>query len=113
LHQDLHADNVLAAQREPWLAIDPKPLAGHPAYELLPALHNRWRDVVETGDAARAVRRRFDLMTEVGGVDRHQGAVWTLARVLEEELWTAEHGIALWSLEPDRVVASVLLGLVD
>ena len=28
LHQDLHADNVLAAQREPWLVIDPKPLVG-------------------------------------------------------------------------------------
>src|SRR5215211_6622605 len=28
LHQDLHAENVLAAQREPWLAIDPKPLPG-------------------------------------------------------------------------------------
>jgi streptomycin 6-kinase len=28
LHQDLHADNVLAAQREPWLTIDPKPLSG-------------------------------------------------------------------------------------
>ena len=27
LHQDLHPDNVLAAEREPWLVIDPKPLA--------------------------------------------------------------------------------------
>ena len=26
LHQDLHGDNVLAAEREPWLVIDPKPL---------------------------------------------------------------------------------------
>ena len=31
LHQDLHADNVLRAEREPWLAIDPKPLAADPA----------------------------------------------------------------------------------
>src|SRR4051794_3733877 len=28
LHQDLHADNVLRAERQPWLAIDPKPLLG-------------------------------------------------------------------------------------
>ena len=27
VNQDLHGDNVLAAQREPWLLIDPKPLA--------------------------------------------------------------------------------------
>src|SRR5215475_7700941 len=25
VHQDLHGDNVLAAEREPWLVIDPKP----------------------------------------------------------------------------------------
>src|SRR5688572_13148750 len=30
LHWDLHYENVLAGQREPWLAIDPKPLAGDP-----------------------------------------------------------------------------------
>ncbi|HCU50974.1 MAG TPA: hydroxyurea phosphotransferase, partial [Micromonosporaceae bacterium] len=36
LHWDLHYDNVLAAEREPWLAIDPKPLAGDPGFELLP-----------------------------------------------------------------------------
>ena len=28
VNQDLHAGNVLAADREPWLAIDPKPLTG-------------------------------------------------------------------------------------
>ena len=28
LNQDLHADNILAAEREPWLVIDPKPLVG-------------------------------------------------------------------------------------
>src|SRR5262249_41098372 len=27
VHQDLHGENVLAAQRQPWLVIDPKPLA--------------------------------------------------------------------------------------
>lgn len=32
---DLHAGNVLAAQREPWLVIDPKPYFGDPAYDVL------------------------------------------------------------------------------
>ena len=32
---DLHAGNVLAAAREPWLAIDPKPVVGDPAYDVL------------------------------------------------------------------------------
>jgi len=37
---DLHADNVLAAQREPWLAIDPKPYVGDPTYDALQHLLN-------------------------------------------------------------------------
>ena len=41
LHWDLHDENVLASERAPWLAIDPKPLAGDPGVELWPALDNR------------------------------------------------------------------------
>ena len=37
LATDLHAENVLAAQREPWLVIDPKPYVGDPAYDVLQA----------------------------------------------------------------------------
>ncbi len=33
LHTDLHYTNVLAAYRSPWLAIDPKPMAGDAAFE--------------------------------------------------------------------------------
>ena len=32
---DLHAGNVLAAAREPWLVIDPKPYVGDPTYDVL------------------------------------------------------------------------------
>jgi streptomycin 6-kinase len=42
LQWDLHYDNILAGQREPWLAIGYKPLAGDPGFDLLPDLHNRW-----------------------------------------------------------------------
>ncbi|MER5771602.1 aminoglycoside phosphotransferase family protein [Streptomyces sp. NPDC001985] len=84
LHWDLHYGNVLAAEREPWLAIDPKPLAGDPGFELAPALHNRF-DPAET-------RRRFDLMTEVLALDRERARAWSLGRVLQNGLWTVEDG---------------------
>jgi streptomycin 6-kinase len=29
---DIHPGNILASQREPWLAIDPKPYLGDPTY---------------------------------------------------------------------------------
>ena len=113
LHWDLHYGNVLAScaaqAREPWLAIDPKPLAGDPGFELLAALHNRWEDAVATGDAPRAIRRRFDLMTDVLGLDRQRAAAWTLARVLQNTLWEVERNDTMWNTEPDRVVAETLL----
>ena len=37
---DLHHDNVLAAHRETWLVIDPKPYVGDPAYDTLQHMLN-------------------------------------------------------------------------
>jgi len=37
---DLHAGNVLAAEREPWLLIDPKPYVGDPTYDALQHMLN-------------------------------------------------------------------------
>jgi streptomycin 6-kinase len=87
LHWDLHQENVLAAHRKPWLVIDPKPLAGDPCFELLPALHNRWDDLVAVGDLHQAIRRRFDLMLEVTGLDRERAVGWTMVRILQNTLW--------------------------
>jgi streptomycin 6-kinase len=113
LHGDLHHFNILAPHpadpREPWLAIDPKPLAGDPGFDLLPALHNRWVGAVFTGDVPRAIRRRFDLMTDILGLDRKRATAWTLARVLQYTLWDVEHDDTIWHTEPDRAIAQTLL----
>lgn len=115
LHLDLHYYNVLAPHTpnpsEPWLAIDPKPLAGDPGFELLPALHNRWDDVVATGDVARAVRRRFDLMTETLCLDRERATGWILGRILQNVLWDLENSDTTVHTERDRAVAQILLGV--
>ncbi|MGW0806091.1 aminoglycoside phosphotransferase family protein [Nonomuraea sp. NPDC002799] len=92
LHWDLHYENVLAADREPWLSIDPKPLAGDPGFDLMPALDNRWDEVVATGDVPRAVLRRFDFMVDGLGLDARRAARWTLGRVLQNCLWDVEDG---------------------
>jgi streptomycin 6-kinase len=89
LHWDLHYYNTLFTRNGPWQwkAIDPKPLSGDPGFELLPALWNRWEDLVRTGDLSRALLRRFDLMTDVLGLDRSRAAGWTLGRVLQVAVW--------------------------
>jgi streptomycin 6-kinase len=85
LHWDLHYDNVLAADRADWLAIDPKPLAGDPGFDLFPALANRF-DPDE-------IHWRFDALTDTLTLDRPRARAWTLARVLQT---------CLWNLEDDR-----------
>ncbi|WP_339155055.1 aminoglycoside phosphotransferase family protein [Actinomadura luteofluorescens] len=108
LHWDLHYDNVLAAEREPWLAIDPKPLAGDPGFDLLPALDNRWDEVVASGDVTGTILRRFDLLTEAVRLDRQRATGWTLGRVLQNALWDVEDGET--ALHPTQVaIATALL----
>ncbi|WUB46115.1 aminoglycoside phosphotransferase family protein [Streptomyces griseorubiginosus] len=84
LHWDLHDENVLASDRAPWLAIDPKPLAGDPGFELWPALDNRY-DPDDT-------LWRFDAMTDVLGLDRARARAWTMGRLLQNALWDIEDG---------------------
>lgn len=113
LHWDLHYENVLAplpgSGREAWLAIDPKPLAGDPGFDLLPAMFNRFDEMVATGDVAKAVLRRFDRMVDGLGLDRDRAVGWTIGRVLQDALWNVEDGFD--RLDPYRsVIGQALLG---
>ncbi|WP_438829002.1 aminoglycoside phosphotransferase family protein [Streptomyces hintoniae] len=84
LHWDLHFENVLGGERAEWLAIDPKPLAGDPGFDLLPAIDNRF-EPAEVG-------WRFDALTGLLGLDRERARAWTLGRVLQNCLWEIEDG---------------------
>jgi streptomycin 6-kinase len=75
LHQDLHTDNVLAAEREPWLVIDPKPLLGEREFGVAPIV----RDYV-LGHSRSAVLRRLDRLTSELGLDRDRAIWWTIGQ---------------------------------
>jgi streptomycin 6-kinase len=77
LHQDLHGDNVLAARREPWLAIDPKPLAGEREFGVAPIVRSR-----ELGHSRSDVLRRFDRLTAELGLDRERARGWTIGQTI-------------------------------
>ena len=112
LHWDLHYFNTLSALDRvgEWKAIDPKPLQGDSGFELLPALWNRWDDLVRSGDVARALLRRFDLMTDVLGLDRAQAVGWTLGRVLQNAVWDLVSFSEPRILPEHRIIAEVLIG---
>ena len=75
---DLHAGNVLRAEREPWLVIDPKPFIGDPAYDATQHLLNHRERLRK--DWKGTVRRFAGLL----GVDEERVRLWLLARVAAE-----------------------------
>jgi len=95
VHGDLHYDNVLAADREPWLVIDPKPLSGDPHFEPAPMLWNRWDEVVGSGNARDAVRRRFHTIVDAAELDEDRARDWAVLRVVLNAVWELEEA------EPD------------
>ncbi|HEY5821592.1 MAG TPA: aminoglycoside phosphotransferase family protein [Propionibacteriaceae bacterium] len=92
IHSDLHYANVLAATRQPWLAIDPKPLAGDPAYEVAPLLWNRWEEAVASGSIRNAVLDRLFAVVDVAGLDEDRVRDWVVVREVVNVLWSTQEG---------------------
>ena len=87
IHSDLHYENVLAAEREPWLVIDPKPVSGDPHYEPAPMLWNRWDEAAASGDLRAAVRRRFHTVVDTAFLDEARARAWVVVRMMHNALW--------------------------
>jgi streptomycin 6-kinase len=90
IHTDLHFQNVLAAEREPWLVIDPKPLSGDPAYELAPLLWNRWDEVLASGNPRWELLERFRTVVEAAGWDEERARAWVIVREIVNVMWALE-----------------------
>ncbi len=90
IHGDLHYENVLAGDREEWLVIDPKPMSGDPHYEVAPLLWNRWDEILATGDARAAVRRRFHTVVDAAELSEDRARDWVVLRMIHNALWCVE-----------------------
>lgn len=87
VNQDLHGDNVLSAAREPWLAIDPKPLAGEREFGLSPVIRS-----AEFGHSRNDVVRRLDRLSDELGLDRERARLWAFGQAIA---WGFHGGKAL------------------
>ncbi|MFF3951185.1 aminoglycoside phosphotransferase family protein [Streptomyces sp. NPDC001902] len=92
LHGDYHHGNVLAADRVPWLAIDPKPVAGEPAYDLAWLVRDRLETLVATPGSQSAARRRVAKLSDSLEVDRDRVRGWALFRAVEAGVWSFSVG---------------------
>jgi streptomycin 6-kinase len=85
VNQDLHDWNILQAEREPWLVIDPKPLVGERELEASGLLRN-----------ADSVTRWLDVLADLG-LDRERARGWGVAHNLAwswdeiRRAWLTEH----------------------
>jgi streptomycin 6-kinase len=88
LHGDLHHFNILRAQRAPWLAIDPKGLAGDPCFDICQFLRNPY-----PGPSDPALNhRRLDRFCADLGLDRERAKAWCLVHAVLDACWDYEDG---------------------
>ena len=92
LHGDLHPANLLAAEREPWLAIDAKPMRGDPAFDL-PPLVLQTGDLLGADDPVAELDRRLHRVAAATGVDAERIRAWGLARSVEVAVWMEAVGL--------------------
>ncbi|RNI23032.1 aminoglycoside phosphotransferase family protein [Flexivirga caeni] len=90
VHQDLHFENVLAGDREPWLAIDPKPVSGEWAFAVAPVLWNRWDEAARAHSLRTHLRLRAGVVAEAAGLDEDRVLAWSFVRLVTNALWEAE-----------------------
>jgi len=98
VNQDLHGENVLAAEREPWLVIDPKPIAAEREYAVAPIVRSP-----ELGHSKRQVLYRLDRLCSELGLDRDRALGWTVAQTVAwsggADLIPTHIDVAEWLLE--------------
>jgi len=90
VNEDLHFQNVLAGQREPWLVIDPKPLSGDLEWGVIPLFWNRFTE--------STLDDRMDAIVTAMGLDAERARAWTLVRAVQNWIWMIED---LEEYEPD------------
>lgn len=110
LHGDLHQHNVLAATREPWLAIDPHGRVGDPGYDCGQLLYNPLD--ADPAELARRAPGRLERLADAVGIGWDRAVAWGFAVCMLSEVWDAD-GDAGWAGPgPALAVAQRLAPLV-
>ena len=92
LHGDFHHGNVLAADRSPWLVIDPRPLVGERAWDLARLAQDRIDTLIGSPGPRGAARRRLHQLAEAVEVDHDRLRGWTLFRSVADGLHALRAG---------------------
>jgi streptomycin 6-kinase len=93
LHGDLHHQNILSAERAPWLALDPKGVVGEPAYEVGSLMRNPAPEMFSWPHPERLLLRRASILAETLGFERQRILAWSMAQAALSAWWSYKmHG---------------------
>jgi streptomycin 6-kinase len=110
LHGDLHHQNILSAERAPWLALDPKGVAGEPVYEVGSLMRNPAPDMFSWPHPERLLLRRAAILAEALGFERQRILAWSMPQAVLSAWWSYKmHGTG-W--EPMMVWAEQIAHLL-
>ena len=94
LHGDLHHGNIISAEREPWLAIDPKGVIGEPCYEVGAFLRNPMPGLLKKEKPRDLLTRRVDQVVERLGFDCQRVIGWAFSQAVLAAIWCDEDNLS-------------------
>ncbi len=98
LHGDFHHENILSAAREPFLAIDPKGIVGHKAYDISVFLLNHANWLKNEPDFRRKVAGAIEQFSEAFEIEPLNLRRWVFAHSVLSAWWTFEENCENWRL---------------
>lgn len=99
LHGDLHHKNILSAERERWLVIDPLPRVGEPAYDAVQFLLFRKGS---TPDPTLTWGSDIVRFCRLVGVDEDRVKAWIFVRLVTDALASLTQGRPVEVLESEQ-----------
>jgi streptomycin 6-kinase len=92
IHGDLHVANVLRADREPWLVVDPKGCVGDPAYDA--GMTIKWRPLLllPASDLRKVLHRLLAIFAEAAELDRERARLWAQFHAVRAAFWGRRRG---------------------
>ncbi|GIJ34485.1 aminoglycoside phosphotransferase family protein [Micromonospora sediminimaris] len=106
IHADLHYGNVLAATRQPWLAVDPRALQGVPEYSIPELMWTRADELPYGAD----IRGIFDVIVAAGELDAAAARGWVVTRCVDYWLWGLQRGLTIDPVRCERVLSALFPG---
>lgn len=109
LHGDFNPSNLLRAGRQPWLAIDAKPMVGDAGFDVEPLI-SQIGDPYGDSDVEKVLLNRYELVAQITGERRERLLAWACARTTVAACWSAEDGL---DAKPGMERATLLARLAD